>query len=92
MVATVEEESMKRWLSAATVTPVTLVLTLALTLVLTLAAGRAATARDPWVGVRGGLSIPRLSTGGNEVSSGFSSRLRPISELWLDTISPTISR
>ena len=29
------------------------------------------------MGVRGGLSIPRLSAGGNEVSSGYSSRFAP---------------
>ena len=42
-----------------------------------LAAGPAARAGDLWIGLRGGPSIPRLSSGDNEVSRGYSSRLAP---------------
>ena len=40
-------------------------------------AGTAVQADDFLLGVRGGLSIPRLSNGGNEISDGYSSRLGP---------------
>ena len=38
---------------------------------------RGGRADDWWVGVRGGPSMPRLTGGGNEISSGYSSRLAP---------------
>ena len=41
------------------------------------AAGPVAHAQDLWVGLRGGPSIPRLSSGDNEISRGYSSRLAP---------------
>jgi hypothetical protein len=46
-------------------------------LVLVLAAYRGADARQLWVGLRGGPSIPQLSGGGNEISRGYSSILAP---------------
>ena len=48
-----------------------------LPLVVLFAASQAVRADDFWVGLRGGPSIPRLSSGGNEISQGYSSRLAP---------------
>ncbi len=48
----------------------------ALGLVLILS-GSVAEAGDWWLGLRGGPSIPRLSGGGNEISSGYSSIAAP---------------
>jgi hypothetical protein len=42
-----------------------------------LLAGHAADAGDLWLGVRGGPSVPQLSSGGNEISSGYSSIVAP---------------
>ncbi len=44
--------------------------------VLTAACG-VANAQNLWIGLRGGPSIPRLSEGGNEISSGYESILAP---------------
>jgi len=45
------------------------------TLAATLAVGPLVQADELWIGLRGGPSIPRLSSGGNEISRGYSSRL-----------------
>ncbi len=42
-----------------------------------LAAGSAGAADELWFGLRGGPSLPRLSSGGNEISQDYSSRLAP---------------
>jgi hypothetical protein len=44
---------------------------------LLLATGSLNAAEDLWFGLRGGPSIPRLSSGGNEVSRDYTSRLAP---------------
>ncbi|MGO9148045.1 MAG: porin family protein [Desulfomonilia bacterium] len=47
----------------------------AITLALILTVNQTANAQEWWIGLRGGPSIPHLSGGGNEVSSGYSSIL-----------------
>jgi hypothetical protein len=48
-----------------------------ITAALLLAAGTGWAADEFWLGLRGGPALPRLSSGGNEISEDYSSRLAP---------------